>query len=298
MRKPFLVIFPSPVINIFLINRKPLDLFPFSLDEFEASLRHSNIKQNNPILDQTHWRLLQSASLHTNSLLAKIKPIKARSQRRLDSLQAEEDSAESGTEDEDGKTTPAGAIVDAAANISSDQLGGDVAFGALTGGEIDATFPDRWWTWRISPREWEKALCAYLLHRATVTTVPHLQSILSKLTGLDAQVDQRDGRVDFAYGSRYWNDGSVDFRECYLKLTVEEKLECLWTLINESVVPSQRCRKFIDQSSQALAEARKEKRELDVKMRERYSFPFLFSHFTLHYTLYHTPQSRGTGNIK
>jgi hypothetical protein len=251
--------------------RKPLELSPFTFDDFEAALRQDEAASSNPIVDQTHWRLLQLASQYTNSLVAKAKPVKtAKTQRRVDSLASsnvtaaryEDELSGSATEDE-----PSSPMATAAASTA------ETAAAAAAVTEIDASFPERWWTWRIKKDEWENALCAYLLHLGTVQSVPHLQSIVSKLTGLQAQIDPRDGRADFAYGDRYWNDGeSVDFRENYALLNVEEKLECLWLLINESVVPSQRCRKFIEQCSQALAEARKEKRELDVNMRERFVF--------------------------
>lgn len=256
---------PQPVKQLSLSNdliyvwdfcfvfAEPLGVYPFSLDEFEQSLAYDKFPC--PIIDQLHSRLLSVASEFVAYSVSKAKPQKSKSQLKRTKSVDVLDEEDQNTEDE---------IVTGVKEQQQQQYSG----------VIDPYYPDRWWQWESSADGWAQTLTACLFHLATVASVPLLKSICTKLLSSDSfsvQLDDRTGKA-VAYNSADSKEEEsleIDYRDNFTKLTVEEKLQILNFLITETVLPSQKISKFIDSCSQLTAELRKEKRELDVKMRDR-----------------------------
>eukprot|EP00158_Paraphelidium_tribonemae_P009329 Partr_v1_DN28834_c0_g1_i2_m32916 putative DDT domain protein len=254
----------------------PLALFPFSFDDFELAVLHSEVPVN-PLLTEIHKCLLDLATKATAEMLAKLSKAGVKVGKLIAKSSSIAKSKQDVAEDaSDVHMSDAGGHMANGSAESHDELH-DVDNEQETEGDnmgrednlivniMDYSYVGAWWKWKVNDESWISSVLALLFHQATVRDFPTLPDIIHGLTGESPILDTVTGRL-FLQSKYPWKNG--DLLERYCELDVSHKLDILSFIISESVVHSNAIRKFIENCTTQLQDLKKEKRELDMKQKE------------------------------
>jgi hypothetical protein len=233
---------------------QPLQLAPFTIDDFEASLCHADIPTP-PILDHIHCSLLHLAAKYNKELNQKLQKLaktlpkhkfnSITKQTQIRSLHDINDSNvmdidESGIDDE----------------ASNDEESTESNTAELLISE------ENWYDLELNSSSWPEVLLSFLISNATGLFMPNLAPILKKYTGRNVTIDPKTGKP-LVTGED--DDDPEDPAIAYIELSVADKLEILEFLINETCFVSKSFRKYIEESISEITDLKRERREVDNK---------------------------------
>lgn len=269
----------EPLLNTYFFLQacgKPLMLAPFSLDDYEAALRHSTSEPSCALITEVHAALInvvvrdgphskdlapaqlaakrasKTAAKGSTKAGAKSAPASDDEDEELDELD-EDSEEESGDEDVESDSAEASSDGDASeTNGASGRNYTESEAGLLASAR---TLGAGWEKKLLKSEEdregWENSLVGALYKRATVQSVPRLFAILSQLTGVE-HPDAVD--PDGAFIAETFT--SIEQR--YPHLLMSDKLAAI-TFLCELAVMTRPVRAFYDECEATLTELRKER---------------------------------------
>ncbi|PWN49280.1 hypothetical protein IE53DRAFT_154692 [Violaceomyces palustris] len=242
---------------------KPLLITPFTLDEYEAALRHSTHEPSCPLIQEIHSVLLnaivrdgiRSKDVGSAALTSKTGGVGSRDysasvdpDQEIDSVVPSREGSVIDHWNQDGADDSVQAIYEAAAKIGK---GWDMRILKVDEGRDG----------------WESHLVGCLLARATSETFPRLTGILSHMTA----VEHPDGRVD----GNYVADTYLSVVDRYPAMALRDKIHII-SFLCQLAVMTKSVRAYFEECDLQLTELRKEKVELSRAKRKYLEERFVF----------------------
>jgi bromodomain adjacent to zinc finger domain protein 1A len=269
---------------------KPLALTPFTMDDYEAALRHNTHDPACHLIAEVHGTLI-NAIVRENTNVKPVNAAKVPAKAVVSALPSDEedfDETKNETEDEeeeeiDELDSEASSILESLDDELSDEPVEDIKeqpdpVEANGGGEEDVFAASRkygrGWDRKILRSEafrdgWEYSLCGVLSKRANPVDFPRLLPVLSHLSGtaaytlddLTLQEKAANEQEGAAIAASSTNELYQTPVHRYTTLTFRDKVAIIHFLCEQAVM-SKSVKSFFDECEHQLTELRKERVEL------------------------------------
>lgn len=259
------------VWDFLFVFAQPLKLYPFTLDDFEVAMRHSDSERACALLDAVWTTLLKSACDRKKELV--VKEAKTKMQHKTtgifssDVVDHTRGSADAVIKTEQSLNEKSESMeIDGDDEVIHDADENGHTINAGMSVPLENLIAEQWWLWKPAQQTWEDIIPGFLLQAGNTHEIPDLVEIITTLANSKVVVAPASGLIGLENGISWRKE--ADPAAAYYDLSLTNRLHIMSFLIANAVAGNSEIRAYIDQCTASIVDLKREKRELETRKRE------------------------------